>query len=105
MTTVIRDSNLLQIPAELAQELGLHSGSPVEVTRTAGGFEVRPAKPGMRRGADGVWRTHEQRMAILDRLEGQGLRLGITGGVEDLIRMRQEQDVLDREAELVVKDH
>lgn len=99
MTSVIRDSNLLPIPEDLVRELGLHAGSTVEVTRTANGFEVRPAPAGMRRGADGVWRTHEQRMAILDRLEGQGLRLGITGGVEDLIRMREEDDALDVEAE------
>lgn len=100
MTSFIRDSNLLQIPEDLAQELGLHSGSPVEVTRTANGFEVRPAPAGMRRGADGVWRTHAERMAILDRFEGQGERLGVKGGVDDLIRMRDEELALELEEEL-----
>jgi bifunctional DNA-binding transcriptional regulator/antitoxin component of YhaV-PrlF toxin-antitoxin module len=100
MTSVIRDSNLLEIPEALAEELGLQAGSPVEVTRTENGFEVRPAPRGMRRGADGVWRTHEERMAILDRFEGQGQRLGLKGGVEDFIRMRMEEDVLELEDEL-----
>jgi hypothetical protein len=39
-------------------------------------------------------------MAILDRFEGQGERLGVKGGVEDLIRMREEELALELEEEV-----
>jgi len=101
MTTVIRDSNLLAIPEDIASELGLHSGISVEVTRTADGFEVRPSRPGLRRGADGVWRTHSERVAILNRLAGQGQRLApnAPNQVEALLRDRDQDARADREDE------
>src|ERR1700678_4190811 len=102
MTSVIRDSNLLAISEEFAQELGLHPGSPVEVTRTANGFEVRPARSGIRRGADGVWRTLAERKSMWDNARGEGLRLAPNAGsqVEALIRDRELDDLLDRMDEL-----
>jgi antitoxin component of MazEF toxin-antitoxin module len=92
MTTVIRDSNMLPIPENLALELGLQSGSSVEVTRTANGFEVRPIAIGLRRSSTGTWHTHAERVAILDRLEAHGKQSGITSGLEDFLRMRDEED-------------
>jgi len=102
MTSVIRELNLLPIPEQIANELGLHSGVSVEVTRTAEGFEVKTTRPGMRRGSDGVWRAHDERMAILEGLHGQGQRFiaGAGSQVDALLRDREEDASLDREDDI-----
>ncbi len=99
MTSVIRDSNLLPIPEEIAKELKIRSGSSVDVTRTADGFEVTIARPGLRQGAAGGWRTHAERMAVLTSLRGEGKRLGLASGLDDLIRMREDDDSIDLQDE------
>jgi hypothetical protein len=102
MTSVIREPNLLPIPDQIARELGLQSGSSVEVTRTLDGFEVRIARPGMRQGADGVWRTHADRIAILEGLQGRGkLLLPAENQVEALLKDREEDVVLDDEDKII----
>ena len=88
---------MLPIPDQIASELGLHSGTSVEVTRTADGFEVKATQPGTRRGSDDIWRTHAERMVILNGLQGHGLRF-ITGSdaqVDALIKDREEDAFLD----------
>jgi len=103
MTSVIRESNLLAIPDQIASELGLHTGIPVEVTRTSEGFEVKPARPALRPGSDGVWRSHADRVAILEGLMGQGQRLSAKSRiqVDALLQDRTADDHLDFEDEII----
>ena len=88
---------MLQIPDQIASELGLHVGVPVEVTRTVQGFEVKVSEAGLRRSADGVWRSHADRIAILDRLKGKGQALAGPGNqVEALLADRAADAILDQ---------
>lgn len=89
---------MLPIPEQIANELGLHSGTSVEVTRTPEGFEVKASRKGMKKGADGILRSHSERMKILEGLMGQGLHLVSTSGsqVEALVKDREADAHLDQ---------
>ena len=97
MTCVIRDSNILPIPEDIAKDLGLETGASVEVIGTTDGFNVRRVSSEMRLGGDGVWRTQVEWESIVASVSGQGRRLlpDIEPQVEALLRDREEDFALD----------
>ena len=64
MITVLQFADTLTISEAVAHGAGLQSGARVEVTATLQGLLVRRSPL-----------THEERIALADRLEGEGLRL------------------------------
>ncbi len=91
MTTVLQISDTLTIPEDLARAAHLQAGSRVEVTSTPQGLLVRRSPL-----------THEEKVALLEGLRGEGRRLMPNAGsqVEALLRDRAEDDALDLEDEL-----
>lgn len=83
MFLTVRDDLSVAIPEAMAEELGLHAGSPVEWERTDdGALKLRAA---------------HDRLEAVRRLRGMGKALLKPGesGVESFLELRQEERELD----------
>lgn len=80
---VLGEGNGVRIPEALAHAAGLHVGSRVEMVATPEGVLLKPSPL-----------TREEKLAILDSLEGEGRRLMPNAGdqVAALLRDRAEDD-------------
>ena len=86
MSLVVLEEGSVPIPEDLAQEFGIHKGSPVQWERTPDGRLTL--------------RTAAARHAAIDRLSGMlayTLKPG-ESAVADLIREREEAAILEEQA-------
>ena len=83
MSLLVRDDLSISIPEDLAQQAGIHAGTPVEWERTEdGALKLRATN---------------DRLEAVRRLRGMGKALLKPGesGVEESLKWRQEERELD----------